>query len=149
MGLPEWSSELNDRLREAYQSAPPEKSEGGSKHTGFKAVYDLLKAEMGESPVIATEVRIITGTASEEEREKWLRAKYTASDLVGDLRDNMEDDGAMIATFPALMSIVLGDGTIIEGDRLQEVAYEVRRAGIEATLGRLERMAFLALFPNP
>lgn len=48
MLLPEWTPELEDELRRAYQTAPAEPAAGGSRHTGLKAVYELLESKTRE-----------------------------------------------------------------------------------------------------
>lgn len=45
MQFPEWTPELETEVRRAYHNAPAAPGVGGSRHTGLKAVYDLLKGK--------------------------------------------------------------------------------------------------------
>src|SRR5690606_23083948 len=67
--FPEWTSELEVELRTAYQTAPAEATSGGSRHTGLKAVYDLLKDKFDEQEA---------ARLKREKREEAVRAHNTS-----------------------------------------------------------------------
>lgn len=67
--FPEWTSELEAELRTAYQTAPAEATSGGSRHTGLKAVYDLLKDKFDEQEA---------ARLKRERREEAVRAYNTS-----------------------------------------------------------------------
>lgn len=70
MAFPAWTSELEAELRDAYQHAAPELADGGSRHTGLRAVYELLldKASTPQPP------RLPNGPWDAEEcyQENWI-----------------------------------------------------------------------------